>query len=215
MKENDEDINANTKKKERSFKEKLDIYHYYYKKTGLYKFLIRNTIKMILVLAALIAALLLAKEYLFDYDAFRAWIDSLYNPFVFSFFLASETILGWIPPDLFIIWAKKFDSPYLIVTILATLSYIGGMGSYLIGMGIRRIPKVRAFLEVKFEKHFTLIRKWGGVVVIIAALLPLPYSTISIVAGMVKYPFRLFWIFGITRYLRFYLYAIPLFSVSL
>jgi len=35
---------------------------------------------------------------------------------------------------------------------------------------------------------------------------------ISTIAGIVKYPFKTFLLYGLTRYIRFYLYAVVIFG---
>ena len=204
-------------KKERSLIKTLELYHNYYKRSGLYRFLGINFLKLILILAGIIALILILDHFI----DFKARQDDLqhyvekHNPlFVFTFFLGSESFMGLIPPDIFIIWAKaRFpEYPYWIVTVLGTLSYIGGINAYFLGILIRRFPKVERYVQKKYEKNFDLIRKWGGVVIIMAALFPLPFAMISTIAGIVKYPFKNFLIYGTTRYIRFYLYAMAIFG---
>ena len=122
--------------------------------------------------------------------------------------------MGMIPPDIFIVWSKaRFpDTPYLLVTILATISYIGGIVAYYLGKLTLKSKRVKAYIKRKYEKNFDMIEKWGGLVIIMAALFPLPFAMISTVAGIVKYPFKTFLIYGLTRYIRFYLYAIVIFG---
>ncbi|MCF6241172.1 MAG: hypothetical protein L3J74_07495 [Bacteroidales bacterium] len=207
----------NNHKKKRTLKKTLELYHNYYKRTGLYKFLGINFLKLILILAGIIALILLLDQVI----DFKARQDDMqhfverHNPlFVFSFFLGSESFMGLIPPDIFIVWAKaRFsENAYFIVGILATLSYIGGINAYFLGILVRRFPKVEKYVQKKYEKNFELIKKWGGIVIIMAALFPLPFAMISTVAGIVKYPFKAFLVYGLTRYIRFFLYAMAIFG---
>ncbi len=204
-------------KKKRTFKKNLELYHNYYKRTGLYKFLGINFLKLILILASIIALILLL-DYFIDFkarqDEMQHFVER-HNPlFVFSFFLGTESLMGLIPPDIFIVWAKaRFpENAYFIVGILGTLSYIGGINAYFLGILVRRFPKVEKYVQKKYEKNFELIKKWGGIVIIMAALFPLPFAMISTVAGIVKYPFKPFLLYGLTRYIRFFLYAMAIFG---
>jgi membrane protein YqaA with SNARE-associated domain len=142
-------------------------------------------------------------------DRFESFMDYIGVEAVLLLFFASESILGWIPPDFFIIWGKlrPTNIPYLNVGILATISYFGGVVAYYLGLIIRRFPRVNAFVKRRFEKNFHLVERWGGGVVVMSALFPLPFATISTAAGVVRYPFTKFLLYGLTRYLRFYLYA--------
>ena len=201
--------------KKKNIKQKANIYHNYYKRTGLYKIIGKSIFKIVIILLVLIIAGLVINKY-FNLEQFFTDIVESLNPYlVYLFFLASETFLGLIPPDIFIMWGKHFSEPYLVVTVLATLSYIGGIFSYKIGKLIRRIPRVNAYIEKKFDKNYRLIEKFGGAIIVVAALFPLPYSTISMIAGAVKYKYKTFLLLGLTRFLRFYLYAIVLYSLKI
>jgi len=204
-------------KKKRTFLKTLEIYHNYYKKTGLYKFLGINLLKMTLILAGIVILILLLDQVV-DFKAQQDKLQNFvqkHNPlFVFTFFLGSESFMGLIPPDIFIVWTKaKFpEHAYWVVGLLGTISYIGGINAYFLGVLIRRFPKVERYVQNKYSDNFELIQKWGGIVVIMAALFPLPYATISTIAGIVNYPFKSFLIYGLTRYIRFFLYAMAIFG---
>ncbi|MCB0803730.1 MAG: VTT domain-containing protein, partial [Flavobacteriales bacterium] len=102
---------------------------------------------------------------------------------------------------------------YLMVFFLGCLSYLGGVFSYFIGNGIGKLPKVDKWLKKKFVEHFDKIRKWGGVLIIFAALFPLPFSPICMVAGMVRFPLPAFFTLALFRFARFFGYALVLFHV--
>lgn len=194
-------------KRIRTFWEKMKIRHNYNKRTGLYPFFLKNILKFTGILV-LIGALIFAVEYFFDLqNLIDRFIQS--NPawLVLSVFLVSESVLGWIPPDLFIIWAEKFQYPYLMVFALATISYIGGINAYFIGKWLYKFPKIHNYVTLQNELFFKRIKKWGGFLVVFAALFPLPYATTATVAGMVHYSFKKFLLYGTTRYLRFFIYA--------
>jgi membrane protein YqaA with SNARE-associated domain len=132
---------------------------------------------------------------------------------VLTFFFVSETLLGLIPPDLFIVWAKQFSSPYAMVTILAVLSYLAGLLAYYLGVRLVALEKLRQYIHVKFQKQFAMLRSWGGLIIVIAALLPLPFSTMCLGAGMLKFSFRVLAILGVFRIARFFIYAGVLYQV--
>lgn len=132
---------------------------------------------------------------------------------IFTFFFISETVLGLIPPDLFIVWAKKFASPYTIVALLAFLSYAAGLLAYFLGLRLLALEKLKNYIHVKFEKQFAMLKSWGGLIIVIAALFPLPFSTMCLGAGMLKYSFKSLAILGVFRIARFFLYAAVLYQV--
>lgn len=206
------------KKNKRSFFRGMHLYHRVNKRSGLYNFMLKNVFKLIVILTSIIVVIILADKIMdasgFDFKSnLDKVISRLRTEVVLIVFFISESFLGWIPPDFFIVWAKNrpFEFPYLNVSILASISYLGGIVAYRLGEQLRRFPKFNTYVERKNEKYFFFIKKWGGIVVVMAALFPLPYATVSTIAGIVKYPFRNFLIFGLTRFLRFYVYAIWIF----
>lgn len=200
--------------KNRSFSHKTQLYHIYYRRTGLYPFLLKHTIRVLVGIGVLVAGLLALNKYVINVDeAMQSMFSNFSDGAIFTFFTLSETILGLVPPDLFIVWAGGKESPYTFLLALAFLSYSGGMLSYFIGKYIGKIHRVQKYIQRKFLSHFDMIRKWGGFVVIFAALFPLPFSPVCMTAGMVRYPFPLLVLFGLTRFARYYIYAAALFNL--
>jgi membrane protein YqaA with SNARE-associated domain len=144
---------------------------------------------------------------------FGVYSTTFSKELVLVFFFVSETFLGLIPPDLFIIWAKQFASPYILVTVLAVLSYLAGLLAYYLGLRLVALEKLRLYIHVKFQKQFGMLRSWGGLIIVIAALLPLPFSTMCLGAGMMKFSFKTLAILGVFRIARFFAYAAVLYQV--
>ncbi len=199
-------------KQKRTFWQTLRLIHQKNIRTKLYPFLIQNTIKMVITLGLIVVAILALNQYFDLGSVLRNFIQNHSTGSVLSIFLVSESVLGWIPPDFFIAWAQQFDLKFLYLAILATISYIGGINAYFIGVYLNKFPKIKYWIEEKNKENFKLIRKWGGFVIIFAALFPLPYATTSTAAGMLRYPFKQFLLFGLTRYLRFLIYALVIFG---
>lgn len=196
---------------EKTFAEKLRIRHAYNKRTGLYKFMAQIVVKLLVIIAIIVGIVLLLNHFFNLSQIIEDYIFSHDTPGVLTLFLISETVLGWIPPDLFIMWSDKFNAPLLWLTILGTISYVGGMNAYFIGKIALKFPRFRRWLENRNAVFFERIRKWGGIIIILAALFPLPFATTTLAAGMVKYPLKQTLIFGLSRYLRFYLYGAMIF----
>ena len=154
-------------------------------------------------------------EWLFiDIDElFQGLIGALPVSGVLAFFYTSETILGLVPPDFFILWAKNFEEPFMMVGVLSILSYLGGVTAYLIGVILERIPAVHDYIANKWKDQIGLLKKWGGFFIIIAALLPLPFAVISLLVGLIRFSFKDFLLFGLFRFLRFFIYALVLFQL--
>ncbi|MDY8136210.1 YqaA family protein [Aquimarina sp. 2201CG5-10] len=195
-------------------KTRLQLLHQYYSYTGFYKFLGTSLKKALPPILLFIGALVIVNYFVININDLLIYVTENYSDYVvFGVFFASESLLGLIPPEIFIAWTDKSTSPILYLSILASLSYAGGIISYFLGKWITKIPSVHNYLEVKMAKHIKNTRKWGGFLIIVGALLPIPFSITSIAAGMIKYPFTNYLLFGLLRFLRFYLYAIAIFNL--
>lgn len=193
---------------------KLKRTHLYYKYTGFYSFVGQSLKKAIIPIVLVVAVLILLNTYVIDFGALFTYVTETYAPLnILLVFLASESLLGLVPPEIFIAWSNKMPEPILYLTLLAVMSYLGGIISYFIGKWIFTIPRVYAYLEGSMKKHLKHIRKWGGFLIVVGALLPIPYSMTSMAAGMIHYKFTNYLLFGLLRFVRFYLYAIAIFSL--
>ena len=183
----------------------LKEHHQSNKKRGLYGYMWWTSLKIVAIYILIIVPVILIGKYLIDFNRiFQYLTDNLSDGFVLIVFMISESFLGMIPPDFFVIWTTKFDSPFLFLTILGILSYIGGALSYLIGYWLSKRPKIKAYSERALDKYILLVRKWGGAFIIIAALFPFsPFSMVIIAVSLLKYPFKLYLLFGISRIARF------------
>lgn len=193
---------------------KLKRTHLYYKYTGFYSFVWQSLKQAIIPILFVVALLVILDKYVVDFSDLFTYITVTYAPLnILLVFLASESLLGLVPPEIFIAWSDKMPQPILYLTLLATLSYIGGIISYFIGKWIFTIPRVYAYMEGKMKKHLKHIRRWGGFLIVVGALLPIPFSMTSMAAGMIHYKFKNYLLFGLLRFARFYLYAIAIFSL--
>jgi membrane protein YqaA with SNARE-associated domain len=193
---------------------KLKRTHLYYKYTGFYSFVGNSLKKSIIPIVVLVAALIVLDLYVVDFSNLFEYITQTFAPVsILLVFFASESFLGLIPPEIFIAWSDKMPDPLLYLTILASLSYLGGIVSYFIGKWIFQVPRVYDYMEGKMKKHLKHIRKWGGFLIVVGALLPIPFSITSMAAGTINYKFRNYLLFGLLRFVRFYLYAIAIFSL--
>ena len=100
-----------------------------------------------------------------------------------------------------------------ILAILASLSYLGGLITFFIGKSSLQIDSFKNYLEVKMKSHLKNTSKWGGFLIVVGALLPVPFSITCLTAGMIKYPFKGVVLFGLFRFLRFAIYAWAIFKM--
>jgi membrane protein YqaA with SNARE-associated domain len=168
--------------------------------------------KIILPTVLVLGALWGIHEFFIDFNDLFTSITTTYDPItILAVFFASESVLGLVPPEIFIAWADRTESPIFFLSMLALLSYCGGIVSFLIGKTISRIPSVYAYFTIKMNKHVKMIRKWGGFLIVVGALLPIPFAMTSIAAGLIHYKFKYYLLFGLLRFVRFYLYALVIF----
>lgn len=201
-------------KRVKTKKEIAKLMHNYYSRTGFYIFIWESLKKAFIPIISIVIALFLINSYVYNINEGLENITETFSKIgIFSFFFTSETLLGLVPPEIFIAWTKKTTEPVLNLAILATLSYLGGLISYFIGKMALKINSVKLYLEVKMAKHLKNTSKWGGFLIIIGALLPVPFSITCVAAGMIKYPFKNVMLFGLFRFLRFAVYAWAIFQV--
>ncbi len=128
--------------------------------------------------------------------------------FILSFF--SELIFGLIPPELFMIWlitTKSLDLyPYFIVA-LACLSYCAGFIAFLFGKYLHKTwlyEIMKKYVIGKYEKKINL---YGWLVIVVAALTPLPFSATCAVVGAVGFNKNKFLYYALARFIRYALYS--------
>lgn len=188
--------------------------HKYYKITGFYDFVKESVRKSLPPVLIVMGVLAVVHFFIIDIPSMLDLaVKQLPNYGVLAFFYASETVLGLIPPELFIAWAGKTTAPGMNLFFLALLSYLGGMTAYFGGKSALKIPSIHYYLEVKMAKQLVMARKWGGILIAVGALLPLPFSVSSLVAGMLKYDFKNWVLIGLLRFVRFAIYGAAIFQM--
>tara|TARA_B100000745_G_scaffold71163_1_gene42656 strand:- start:81 stop:695 length:615 start_codon:yes stop_codon:yes gene_type:complete len=188
--------------------------HRYYKITRFYSFLKNTAYQAFFMIVIFVLLLMAVNFFIIDINLLINNILETYSPkIVILFFLISESILGLIPPELFILWSSKSGSPFLFLFALATVSYIGGAVSYFIGMRISLMPVVSKHVEQKIKQHIINLRKWGGLFIVLGAISPIPHSIVSIGAGLIDYKFKYYLLWSLFRYLRFVIYYLVILQV--
>ena len=187
---------------------KIKLLHLQYKENGFYCFLKKYALKALFSISLVIGSVIFINHYLLDVPKICKEITTgfLHWQIVLIFGL-SESMLGILPPDFFIIWSKQFDDKVLWLTILGFTSVCGGFVSYFIGSRLKRLKKINPFVEKKVSKNLGFIKRWGGVIIVVSCLFPLPYSPTCLASGMVGYPFSSFWYLASMRCIRFYIYG--------
>jgi membrane protein YqaA with SNARE-associated domain len=202
------------KKKIKTKTQRAKLMHNYYHRTGFYMFIWESLKKAFWPIVVVVIGLILFNKYVYNInDGLQTITETFSRLGILTTFFISETLLGLIPPEIFIAWTKKTAEPIVNVSILAVLSYTGGLISYFIGKTALRVKSLKEYLEVKMAKNLKNTRKWGGILILVGALLPLPFSIACVAAGMIKYPFKNVVFFGLFRFARFATYAWAIFQV--
>jgi len=193
---------------------KMLLMNRYYKITRFYAFLKNIAIKGAVTIGIIVGIVLVLEYYFIDINAMLDTLVATFSPaLIFLVFAVSESFLGLLPPEIFIAWSAKSVYPWLFLFIISTLSYLGGVVSYVIGKQLYRIPAIKKYIETKIAIHITNLRKWGGMLVFVGAMLPIPHSVVGMACGLIKYDFKHYLLWALFRYVRFIIYAFVIFKV--
>lgn len=124
--------------------------------------------------------------------------------------------LGWylvdaftfpLPNDAFSFFGFKGGMGFWVVVSWAFLGSIaGGMTAYGIGLLLRQNKRFLLFLEGRGAEAYGLIKRYGLLALLIAALTPVPYSISSYACGVVRSHFGWFLLISVARFPRIALY---------
>lgn len=181
------------------------------------KFLFKNLAKGLLWFGFLLLLYIIFKDRI-DINP-ESWIGKVSDKpvIVFSIFLASEIIIGIIPPELFMGWAATSgDLPLYIfyIILFSLISYGAGVIGYLVGRFLNRTILFRYTRKKFFGQVEAFFRTYGGFLIFVAAVTPVPFSAVCMLVGSVKYRFRMFLLISLSRFLRFGVYAYILWQVG-
>ena len=174
-------------------------------------FLIKNFVRGILLTVVILTAFILLEEYI--QSNFEENIGALRArpALIFGVFTASEIVFGIIPPEFFmIIWIlDKIELSGFVInlSILTVISYGAGVLGYVIGNNFSRThfyKRLRVRYLAQYERQ---LRNFGGYLVFVGAITPIPFSATCMLAGSVNLPFKSFLIISGARLLRFVLYG--------
>lgn len=201
-------------KPNRSSVSSIALINRYYKITKFYSFLKDTAVKGGIAILIFVGIFIALEYFFLDFNSLLNNLVATYTTTAILFvFLISETVLGLVPPEIFIAWASKTVSPWIFLFALATMSYLGGIIAYFIGNRLFLIPAVKNHIENKISKHIVNLKKWGGLFVFIGAMLPIPHSIVSLACGLIKYKFENYLLWALFRYLRFAIYALVIFRI--
>ena len=137
---------------------------------------------------------------------------------VFLIYSVSEIIVGILPPELFMMWSlelAQYRNYIADLALLAIISYAAGTVSYLFGRYFNSTVLYRYLRKKYLRKYEENFNKYGGFLLIVAAVTPVPYSAICALVGSVKYPLKKFLLITLFRFARFGVYGYFVWRASL
>ena len=130
--------------------------------------------------------------------------------FVLILFFMSEVVLGIIPPELFMIWAitsRPLGSYLFYVLAFSFISYTAGFVAYLFGKYLHKsivYEFMRKNIIGKYEKK---INSYGWLVIVVAAITPLPFSATCAVIGAIGLERNKYLFYSLARFVRYAIYG--------
>jgi hypothetical protein len=89
-------------------KSKAKLLHQYYSYTGFYSFIGSSIKKALLPVLIIVSLLIIFNKYVYNInDALQSITETFSTQGILIIFFASESLLGLIPPEIFIAWSKK------------------------------------------------------------------------------------------------------------
>lgn len=190
------------------------LYHRLYRITGAYQFMRENLFSLLLSVAVVLGLFYVVDAFIIDIDSATAWITKVLSPTgLIGLFYLSEVTIGFITPEILIVWADETLKPRWMLVLLATLSYGAGITAYFIGRYLSTLNWVRDHLLERYASTMQQLKRFGALLIIIAALTPLPYPIICQLSGLTKFPFKTFAWITTVRFLRFLIYGAILYTL--
>jgi membrane protein YqaA with SNARE-associated domain len=172
-------------------------------------FLLKNLAKGLAWFAVFITVYIIYKE---DIAVYQKQINQLGDnmPLLLSIFTVSEIVFGILPPEIFmLIWQSQHDIWLYVVnlTILTLISYGAGIVGYFIGKVFSKTAFYKKVHVRYLQQYDKKLKKYGGYLVLVGAVTPVPFSATCMLAGSVNLSFRNFLLICISRIVRFAFYG--------
>tara|TARA_B100000900_G_C20366093_1_gene628398 strand:- start:60 stop:638 length:579 start_codon:yes stop_codon:yes gene_type:complete len=173
-------------------------------------FFIKNFIRGILFFAVAIVFYKITFSYL-DLSGLKEQISfDLPSTFVFLLFFMSEVVLGIIPPELFMIWAitsKPLSLYFIYVISFSVISYIAGFVAFLFGKYLHKTWLYEFMRKNIIGKYERKINAYGWLVIVVAAITPLPFSATCAVIGAIGFNRNKYLFYSMARFIRYAIYG--------
>jgi len=174
-----------------------------------YSLLFKNLAKGLAWFAVIIIAYLLVQK---ELNVYREQINQIGDNMLLllSVFTVSEIVFGILPPEIFmLIWKTKgILSVYITnLVILTLISYAAGVLGYFIGRYFAKTAIYQKIHTRYLAEYDHKLRRFGGFLVVVGAVTPVPFSATCMLAGSVNLPLKHFLLLTISRIVRFAFYG--------
>lgn len=171
------------------------------------RYVLENVLRSLVYIGVLVFLYILAKYYFVD--SLHDWIEFAKERkvLVFLMFFASELAFGLVPPEVFFVVFPKEDHGYAsfiaLMLLMSFMSYFAGTSIYLLGRFLGKKGNFRLFNQTWYLQYKERMEVYGSVLLVLACVTPVPYSTVCLVAGSQEYPIKKFLLISLTRIIRF------------
>lgn len=173
------------------------------------RFITSNLLKGLLWFGLIVLAFVALRNLFDDYEKVLEGLQG--RPFmIYSVFFISEMSLGIIPPEIIMEIYKGQGLSWftLHIGIMTVLSYLGGIVAFNIGKLLDKVDVVHKLTaRPKFASNIALYKKYGGILILISAVTPVPFATVSLISGALGFSFRNYMMWASLRVLRFVVYG--------
>jgi membrane protein YqaA with SNARE-associated domain len=174
------------------------------------RFLVKNLLRGLVGFLIIISLFLLFEDYIVEVFEEHKAVIRANTPLMYSIYTLSEIVFGLLPPELFmLIWVSSKVSlvEYSVNLIYLTIiSYAAGVLGYFIGKYFSKTPLYKKLGEKYIKTYENQLKRFGGYLVFVGAVTPVPFSATCMLAGSINYPFKTFLLISIARFFRFAVY---------
>ena len=149
---------------------------------------LRDSLKKMLVATVIVVTLFAVAGWLLkgQLTGIGQWIYAKtgFTGIFLGIFLADMFTLP-LPPDLYLAVAVTANlNPFDVILVGSLASMLGGLGAYLLGRLLGRTRFAQRLVAPFRERGERFVDRLGVTAVIVAALTPIPFSVICVLAGM-------------------------------
>jgi membrane protein YqaA with SNARE-associated domain len=174
-------------------------------------FLFKNLFRGLIGFLIIISLFILFEDYIVEVFEEHKSVIRANTLLMYSIYTLSEIVFGILPPELFmliLISSKVTLVDYCInLTYLTLISYAAGVLGYFIGKYFSKTSIYKRIGEKYMKPYEGQLKRFGGYLVFVGAVTPIPFSATCMLAGSINYPINTFLLICITRTLRFAIYG--------